>query len=108
MELTAVIRGLQHLVREDVASARVISDSQYVIRGLSEWCHTWRKNDWKRKDDNRQWVDVGNIDLWKIAFGLAHHSISCEFEWQRGHIGERFNERCDELAGEQAWALIEK
>lgn len=93
MELTAVIRGLLHLP----SSCRVllVSDSQYVLKGLSEWLPGWKRKNWinsKRKP-------VLNSDLWKILDHLStQHQITCE--WTRGHAGHIENERCDHLVGQ--------
>ncbi|MAJ47188.1 MAG: ribonuclease HI [Planctomycetes bacterium TMED75] len=93
MELTAVIRGLLHLQR----SCRIllVSDSQYVLKGLSEWLPGWKRKNWinsKRKP-------VLNSDLWKILDHLStQHQITCQ--WTRGHAGHAENERCDHLVGQ--------
>ena len=110
MEMVAVIKGLEWLVREGYAGERVlvISDSQYVIRGLDQWCHSWKRNGWRRKNENGVWVAIKNPDLWPRLHGLAHVTTRAEFKWQRGHVGHKYNELCDQLAGEAAWELIER
>lgn len=110
MEMLAVIRGLEFLIREDTFwPIEIVSDSQYVIRGLSEWCKKWKANDWHRKDEKGRWVPISNPDLWKLLHGLAHVTLRdlCSFTWQRGHVGHEYNELCDKMAGEAAWRLIE-
>src|ERR1700704_4851050 len=47
MELMAVIRGLQALKKP--CRVEIITDSQYVGKGLSEWMPKWKKNGWRRK-----------------------------------------------------------
>ena len=90
MELTAVIRGLLHL--EHPCSVRLVSDSEYVIKGLTEWIEGWKKRNWR----NSKRKPVLNEDLWRILDRLAsYHQISAE--WTRGHAGHPENERCDEL-----------
>ena len=92
MELTAVIRGLLHL--EHPCQVTVVSDSEYVIKGLTEWMPGWKRRDWK----NSRKKPVLNADLWRILDRLAsYHEV--RFEWTKGHAGHPENERCDELVG---------
>jgi ribonuclease HI len=45
MELVAVIRGLRAL--NEPCEVEIVTDSQYVQRGMSEWMERWRTTDWK-------------------------------------------------------------
>ena len=91
MELTAAIRGLEALKRP--VSARVHTDSQYVLKGISEWIHGWKKNGWKTS--NRK--PVKNADLWRELDAL-HSQHELEWIWVKGHAGHPENERADALA----------
>ena len=110
MEMMAAIKGLEWLAENRYRGERVLitSDSQYVIRGLEKWAHEWKARGWRRLDENSKWVKVKNVDLWTPLFHLAHETFRTEFQWVRGHAGHSYNEECDKLAGEQAWALIER
>jgi ribonuclease HI len=91
MELTAVIRALEALKRP--TTARVLTDSQYVQRGISEWIINWKKNGWRTSDKK----PVKNADLWQELDGLARqHRIT--WSWVKGHAGNPGNERADALA----------
>ena len=91
MELTAVIRGLEALSRH--CAVRVVTDSQYVKQGITQWIHNWRRNGWKTA--NRK--PVKNADLWqRLAEAVESHEVA--WEWVRGHSGHPENERADELA----------
>ncbi|MCK4658122.1 MAG: ribonuclease HI [Phycisphaerae bacterium] len=93
MELMAVIKGLDSLKRP--CRVRVVSDSQYVIRGMSEWVHQWIKNDWRRGPRKSQ--PVKNIDLWKTLVDLCNrHEVT--FEHVPAHSGHSANEECDRMA----------
>ncbi len=86
MELTAVIESLKLLKRK--CKIMIFTDSQYVQRGITEWIKGWVKKNWK---------DVKNPDLWKILLvETEKHEI--EWNWVRGHNGDKYNERADELA----------
>lgn len=92
MELTAVIRGLLHMAHP--CQVTVVSDSEYVIKGLTEWMPGWKRRDWK----NSRKKPVLNADLWRILDRLANfHQV--RFEWTKGHAGHPENERCDQLVG---------
>ena len=91
MELTAAIRGLEALKRP--VAATVHTDSQYVLKGISEWIHGWKRNGWKTSA--RQ--PVKNADLWQRLDTLSQpHNL--EWIWVKGHAGHPENERADALA----------
>lgn len=98
MELTAVIRGLETILASggDARPAvEVVSDSQYVLKGLTEWMPGWKSNDWTRKVAGKR-KPVLNIDLWQNLDGLAQQA-DVTVTWVRGHTGHPENERCDAL-----------
>ncbi len=96
MELLAVIRGLEALKRP--CRVELISDSQYVGKGMSEWMPKWKANGWTRKEGSRR-KPVANVELWqRLDELLARHKV--RVTWVAGHSGHDENERCDELAVE--------
>ncbi len=91
MELTGAISALESLKRP--CSVVLTSDSQYLVKGMTEWLDGWVKKGWK----NSKKEPVLNQDLWARLLKLAKiHRI--EWVWVRGHDGHPENERCDELA----------
>lgn len=91
MELLGVITALERLKRP--CRVRVTTDSNYVVKGMSEWIAGWIKKDWK----NSQKKDVLNRDLWERLLSVSkNHDI--EWVWIKGHDGHPENERCDWLA----------
>lgn len=91
MELTAAITALEALSRPCTVS--VTTDSQYLVKGMTEWIFSWMKKGWvtSKKDP------VVNRDLWERLYALSKtHRI--EWKWVRGHSGHSENERCDDLA----------
>jgi ribonuclease HI len=91
MELTAVIEALKQLKRP--STIRVITDSKYVVQGMTQWISSWQKKNWVNAQKN----PVLNRDLWELLLRLSlSHRI--EWQWVRGHHGHKENERCDELA----------
>jgi ribonuclease HI len=92
MELMAVISALEALKKKGT-SARVYTDSQYVIKGIEEWVGGWKARGWRTADKK----PVKNQDLWERLDALAaQHSL--EWHWVRGHSGIPGNERVDALA----------
>lgn len=98
MELLAVIEGLSALKRP--TRVEIVSDSAYVLNGLSQWLAGWKKNGWRRKEKNG-WAEVKNVDLWQRLDELAQiHTL--RFTKIKGHSGHEQNERCDALAVAEA------
>lgn len=91
MELTAAITALESLKRPcDVV---LTTDSQYLVKGMTEWMPGWIKRGWK----NSKKEDVLNRDLWERLLELTRvHRV--QWAWIRGHNGHLENERCDALA----------
>ncbi len=91
MELTGVLEGLKTI--HAPSRIHVITDSQYVVKGMTEWVAGWRRRNWRKADKK----PVLNVDLWKALLqACAGHEIT--WEWVRGHNGHPDNERCDALA----------
>ena len=88
MELMAVIKGLE-AIRWRGATVRVISDSSYVVRAITQgWLPNWKK---------KGFAKVKNVDLWlRLDALLSLYEVS--FHWIKGHAGHPENERCDALA----------
>jgi len=94
MELLAAIRGLEYFkTRQKI---ELFSDSQYLVNGINHWVSGWIEKDWQRKTPSG-FVEVKNRDLWERLIELKEkHSVY--FKWIRGHNGDKWNERSDELA----------
>jgi ribonuclease HI len=91
MEMLGAIAGLEALTQP--CQVRLISDSQYLVKGMTEWIDGWQRKGWK----NSKKEEVANRDLWERLLDLAKkHQV--EWVWVKGHDGHLENERCDELA----------
>jgi ribonuclease HI len=97
MELTAAIRGLEALKRP--CRVQLFSDSQYVVKGITEWMAGWKAKGWRRnRGPNGALL---NADLWQALDALlAVHQVSAR--WVEGHSGHPENERVDALAQAEA------
>ncbi len=92
MEMMAVIKGLQCLTRPVVL--KIVTDSQYVKNAFTQgWFDQWRRNNWRTSSKS----PVKNQDLWLELYALlSKHQV--EWEWVKGHSGDKYNEKCDTLA----------
>ena len=91
MELAAAIVALRSTPTG--SSCKVFTDSKYVQDGITKWIKGWLRCNWVKKTGGV----VKNRDLWKKLHDLdkARH---IDWIWVKGHSGNKWNERCDELA----------
>ena len=91
MELRAVLTALRRLTQP--CEVTVVSDSEYVIKGLNGYIWNWASNNWM----NTKRQPVANADLWQEMLGFCqYHHI--HGYWVRGHSGHPENCICDRLA----------
>jgi len=93
MELMGVIMALRTLEKTDLPIT-LYTDSSYVVNGITKgWAEKWRKNNWIKSDKK----PAINPDLWGELLDLIK-PLNIKFMWVKGHAGNIYNERCDELA----------
>jgi ribonuclease HI len=91
MELTAAIEGLRALKQS--CEVEVVTDSEYLKNGITQWIHGWKRNGWKTSAKK----PVVNQDLWmELDQLVSKHRI--HWTWTKGHADHEDNNRCDELA----------
>lgn len=100
MELQGVISGLS-LLRDQLGGldnnkVKVVTDSKYVVDGITKWIHGWKKRGWKKADNKAP----ENLDYWKELDDLVTLPKDISFEWVKGHAGHPQNEHCDQLANQ--------
>lgn len=91
MELTAAIEGMRAL--KEVCEVEVVTDSEYVMKGITEWIHGWKKKGWITSSKK----PVMNTDLWKELDEQNARHVT-RWTWTKGHASHEDNNRCDELA----------
>jgi len=93
MELMAVVKALKALKVKDW-EVEVYSDSAYLVNAFAQkWLDKWQQNGWK----NSKKEAVANQDLWQELLKLtALNRVT--IKKVKGHAGDEFNERCDQLA----------
>jgi ribonuclease HI len=101
MELAGVIHGLSALRRR--CRVELVTDSQYVARGIAEWLPKWKRQGWQRKERGG-FKPLLNADLWKrLDELLSRHDVRVTHVL--GHRGHPENEACDRMAVEAYKAL---
>lgn len=91
MEIQAAIEGLRRL--KGPSRVELHTDSQYLKKGITSWIEGWKRRGWRTS----QGSPVQNRDLWQeLEVELERHEV--RWKWVRGHAGNKWNERVDELA----------
>jgi ribonuclease HI len=69
-----------------------VTDSNYIVLGMTQWVPTWRARGWRRKGGA-----IENLDLWQDLVAMAGER-RIAWQWVRGHAGHAKNEYANELA----------
>jgi ribonuclease HI len=94
MELMGAIKGLESLKRP--CRVELVTDSQYLGKGLTEWMPKWKAQGWRRKEKGT-FKPVVNLDLWqRLDELMSRHRVTVK--WILGHSGHEENEACDRMA----------
>lgn len=93
MALAGAIATLETLSRKGRRlRVLMISDSQYLVKGMSEWVPGWIQRGWRRKGG-----EIENLELWQSLVEAARaHDL--HWRWVRGHKGHVKNEYANDLA----------
>jgi ribonuclease HI len=93
MELMGALRALGSL--RDRSIVQLITDSEYVGRGIAHWMSNWQRSGWKIK----------NGDLWTAIYDVVRqHDVYLTNV--RGHSGLRLNEECDRMASQARKQIV--
>ncbi len=93
MAITSAIRALELVgARGKRPAIRFVSDSEYLVKGVSLWLKGWKR---------RAWKNVKNVELWQQLDELARE-FDIEWKWVRGHAAHPKNEYADFLATRSA------
>jgi ribonuclease HI len=70
----------------------MVSDSEYLVKGMREWVPGWAGRGWTRKAG-----PIENLALWQeLAASARLHEV--QWTWVRGHHGHPKNEYANDLA----------
>ena len=91
MEMQAAISALKCLKRR--SKVKLFTDSKYLQKGITEWIHNWKKNNWLKSDNK----PLKNVELWKnLQQEIEKHDII--WSWVKGHSTNEGNIIADRLA----------
>ncbi len=96
MELTAATEALRYC-RKEPGDVILLTDSVYVIRGITQWIWGWKKRGWKTAEGK----EVLNQALWETLLSVVSDRKGCgavEWRYVRGHRGTVGNEIVDQIA----------
>ena len=65
--------------------------------GITQWVQAWQRNGWRTGSKQ----PVKNQDLWRqLLAAVERHQPAggVAWRWTKGHAGDTWNERADELA----------
>lgn len=93
MALAGAIAALQLLGQKgNRLRLLIVSDSEYLVKGIREWAPGWQRRGWTRKGG-----PIENLALWQALWqSLPRHEA--QFTWVRGHTGHPKNEYANDLA----------
>jgi ribonuclease HI len=93
MALAGAAEGLRLLARKGARlDVLMVSDSEYLVKGMREWVPGWIGRGWKRKAG-----PIENLELWQELVAAARlHRV--QWTWVRGHRGHAKNEYANDLA----------
>ncbi len=101
MELTAALEA----VRAFDCPLLVVSDSTYVVHCFRDgWWENWLRRGWL----NKARKPVANRDLWEPLIDAYRARDDVDFQWVKGHSGDRWNDEADRLAMEAASDQVER
>jgi ribonuclease HI len=91
-EIVAILVALQSM--SPMKPVKIITDSKYIIRGLTTHLKDWEDN---------SWIGVSNDQLFKATvYHSRRHSDTTTFQWVKGHDGDIGNEQADSLTNDGA------
>jgi len=94
MELMGAIEALKYLKDSKLSGdIEIVSDSKYVILGITEWIHNWLKNNWRGANKK----PVMNRGLWEELYAL-NGELKPKWSYVKGHFEDKYNDRADEIA----------
>jgi len=98
MELTAPIEAMKYVKSMsrfdlDIVDIEIVSDSKYVILGITEWITNWMQNNWR----NANKKPVMNRELWEELYKL-NQELKPKWTYVKGHNEHEHNDRADLIA----------
>ena len=92
VELAVILLMLSFAAIRKRLRVLLVSDSEYLVKGMREWVPGWMARGWTRKGGA-----IENLELWRVLVDSARrHEV--QLTWVRGHQGHPKNEYANDLA----------
>lgn len=96
MELMAIKESLLYF--SSPITIDLHSDSKYCVNGITTWMHTWKNDNWKKKNG----TEIKNLKLWKIIFDqYEYHNVT--IHWVKAHANNKDNNEVDLIAKQEIY-----
>lgn len=96
MEISAILMSMLFIKEKGlIGRITIYSDSQYAVKGITEWMHGWKKKNWRKKGE-----DIPNRDLWEKVYEAYSAVGEVTVKWVRGHANSEWNIYTDKLCEE--------
>jgi len=92
MALRSAIAALDLVAPLGIGRLSFVTDSNYIVLGMTQWVRSWRARGWRRKGG-----PIENLDLWRALVERADRR-RIGWRWVRGHAGHPKNEYANVLA----------
>lgn len=97
-EITSATNALEYAHDKDISEVTILTDSEQVVKGATDWLDIWKNNNWMKTDgmpvaNQNYWLNLSNcLDKLKIK------DIKVNFNWVKGHSTHLGNQLADKLA----------
>lgn len=98
MEMMAAISALLSISPE--RPTVIVTDSEYLKKGIEEHIHTWKEKNWRKADGG----PIKNLDLWKQLDAMCLNR-QVVWKWVKGHSNDKYNDWADRLATTESKAI---
>ncbi len=102
-ETLAVVAALEFIIANDFTDAYFFLDSEYTLKGITEWLPGWKINGWRKNDG----FEVSNKDIWLKIDNLLQtiDKTYLHWKWIKGHSDNLGNDKADYLATKSLFSL---
>lgn len=94
-ELLALEKTLDLIERFDIQNGLILTDSNYVIKGLTQFITSWVTNNWRKKTGEV----IANREHWERIYpkwnAVKEAGRTIQLEWVKGHSGNVGNDLAD-------------
>lgn len=94
-ELTGLLKALEMVIEKQYKRVFIITDSEYTLKGFTNWMHGWADSGWRTKGGD----PVGNKEIWvrllELDKELLELGIDLDISWVKGHSDDLGNDKAD-------------